>query len=66
VLGTFKAVIQKIRLGNVNAEITLEIAPGVQAVSVITRDSAETLELSEGKVAYAVIKSSDVMVAVDR
>jgi molybdopterin-binding protein len=61
----FKAVIQKVRLGSVNAEITLEIAPGVQAVSVITRDSAESLELSNGKAAYAVIKSSDVMVAVD-
>jgi molybdopterin-binding protein len=61
----FPAIIKQVRLGSVNAEILLEIAPSVEAVSVITRSSAESLQLQEGRQAYAMVKSSDVMVAVD-
>jgi molybdopterin-binding protein len=61
----FPAIVKQVRLGSVNAEIVLEIAPNVEAVSVITRYSAEMLRLKEGRQAYATIKSSDVMVAVD-
>jgi molybdopterin-binding protein len=61
----FPAIVKQVRLGSVNAEILLEIAPNVEAVSVITRSSAEVLQLEEGRQAYALIKSSDVMVAVD-
>lgn len=61
----FPAIIRQVKLGSVNAEVLLEIAPNVEAVSVITRSSAEGLKLKEGRQAYAVIKSSDVMVAVD-
>jgi molybdopterin-binding protein len=61
----FPAVVRAVRLGGVNAEIELEIAPAVKAVAVITRSSAEALQLQVGRPAYAVIKSSDVMVAVD-
>jgi molybdopterin-binding protein len=61
----FPAEIRRVTLGSINAEITLEIAPGVEIVSVITRSSSEALGLTPGKLAYTVIKSSDVMVAVD-
>lgn len=59
--GTVKRVVK----GTVNAEVTLEIAPGVELISIITTASAEHLELCEGKEAYAVIKSSNVMIAGD-
>lgn len=59
--GTVKTVVP----GAVNTEITLEIAPGVQVTAIITKISAEELKISEGKMAYAVIKSSDVLLAVD-
>lgn len=49
-------------MGDVNAEVTLEIAPGVTLTSIITSASAEQLELSEGKPVYAIIKSSNVMI----
>lgn len=62
---TLKATVKKVLPGAVNTEVTLEIAPGVEVVAIITKASAENLELAEGKEAYAVIKSSDVMVAVD-
>ena len=51
--------------GAVNVEIVIEIAPGVQVVSIITKSSAESLGLAVGKEAYAVVKASSVMVAVD-
>ena len=38
---------------------------GVEIVSIITRQSAETLGLAEGSEAWAVIKASNVMIAVD-
>jgi molybdopterin-binding protein len=61
----FPAIVRQVKLGSINAEILLEIAPNVKAVSVITRSSAEALQLKEGRRAYVTIKSSDVMVAVD-
>jgi molybdopterin-binding protein len=62
---TLKATVKKVLTGAVNTEVTLEIAPGVEVIAIITKASAENLELAEGKEAYAVIKSSDVMVAVN-
>jgi molybdopterin-binding protein len=51
--------------GAVNVEIVIEIAPGVEVVSIITKTSAESLDLAVGKEAYAVVKASNVMIAVD-
>ena len=62
---SIKGTIKKVITGAVNDEVVIEIAPGVEIVSIITKSSAEGLGLSEGKEAYAVIKSSDVMIAVD-
>lgn len=60
-----KGTVKKVTSGAVNDEITLEVAPGVEVVAVITKSSAQRLNLAEGKEAYAVIKASDVMVAVE-
>jgi len=57
-------VIQVVK-GAVNSEVVIELSGGAQIVSIITNSSAENLELEEGKEAYAVIKASNVMVAVD-
>ncbi|MCC5628224.1 TOBE domain-containing protein [Nostoc sphaeroides] len=62
---SLKGIVKKVVAGTVNTEVTLEIAPGVELVSIITKSSAEKLRLAEGKEAYAVIKSSDVIVAVE-
>jgi molybdopterin-binding protein len=60
-----KGKIIKIVRGAVNAEVTLELPGGVQVVSIITISSVDTLGLMEGKQAYAVVKASSVMIAVD-
>lgn len=60
-----KGKVVKITKGAVNAEVTLELPGGAQIVSIITNSSVDALKLAEGKEAYAVIKASSVMVAVD-
>jgi len=60
-----KGKVMKILPGAVNSEVIIEIAGGAEIVSVITKESVEALELKEGKEVYAVIKASNVMVAVD-
>lgn len=57
--------IREIRPGAVNAEVTLEIAPGIRVVSIITNDAVEELGLTVGSRAYGVIKASSVMMGVD-
>ena len=54
-----------IKKGPVSTEVTLETAAGEKIVSSITTTSADNLGLEVGKTAYAVIKASSVMVAVE-
>ena len=58
-------VVTKVKPGAVNAEVTLELTPGLTIVSVITLDAVKSLGLKKGKIAYAVIKASSVMMGVD-
>lgn len=60
-----KGKVVKIVKGAVNSEVTLELTGGVQIVSIITNSSVKSLGLKKGGDAYAVIKASSVMVAVD-
>jgi len=62
---TLPGTIRKIEMGAVNAQVTIEVAPGINVVSVITVDAVENLSLAEGKRVYAVIKASSVMVGID-
>ena len=61
----FKGKVAEIKPGNVNTEVIIDIPGGMQIVSMISKDSAANLGLKKGKTAYAVIKASSVMVAVD-
>ncbi len=60
-----KGKVVKVVKGAVNSEVILELPGGTQVVSIITNSSVETLGLVEGKDAYAVIKASNVMIAID-
>ena len=60
-----KGKIIRIVPGVVNAEVTLQLPGGDQVVSIITMASVESLGLKMGTEAYAVIKASNVMIAVD-
>ncbi len=60
-----KGTIKKIIPGAVNSEIVIQLPGGAEIVSIITKESVDSLELKVGKEVYAVIKASNVMVAVD-
>ncbi len=60
-----KGKVKRINPGAVNAEVTIQLAGGIEIVSIITMESVKGLGLSEGKEAYAVIKASSVMIGVE-
>ena len=60
-----KGKVIKIVKGAINSEVTIELSGGEQLVSIITNASVKSLGLKKGKEAYAVIKASNIMVAVD-
>jgi molybdopterin-binding protein len=60
-----KGKVKKLNHGAVNSEVVVELEGGAEVVSVITKASAEALGLAEGKDVYAVVKASNVMIAVD-
>jgi molybdopterin-binding protein len=62
---SLKGTVKKVVPGSVNSEVVIEIAPGVEIVSIITKSSAEQMSLAEGKEVYGIIKSTDVMIATD-
>ncbi len=60
-----KGKVKKIAQGAVNSEIIILLPGGMEIVSVITKSSVKSLGLKPGKEVYAVIKASNVMVAID-
>jgi molybdopterin-binding protein len=60
-----KGTVVQVKAGSVNSEVILELPGGAQIVSIITKESAESLGLVPGKTAYAVIKASNVMIGID-
>jgi molybdate transport system regulatory protein len=59
--GTVKGVTE----GAVMAEVVVTIDGGQEIVSAITAESARRLGLASGKRVIAVIKSTEVMLAID-
>ncbi|MEI6388923.1 MAG: molybdopterin-binding protein [Spirochaetota bacterium] len=60
-----KGRVKGVHLGEVNAEVIIELPGGAEIVSVITKSSVASLGLAVGGTAYAVIKASNVIVAVE-
>lgn len=57
--------VSAIKAGAVNDEVTLDIGGGAEIVAIITSDSAASLGITEGMDAFALIKSTSVIIAVD-
>ncbi len=62
---TLKGKIMHVDHGAVNTEVTIELPGGQKIVSIITKTSAHNLDLEPGKEVYALVKASNVMIAVD-
>jgi len=57
--------VKKVNHGAVNSEVLVGLPNGFEIVSIITKASAENLGLKKGKNVYAVIKASNVILAID-
>ncbi|RAK60631.1 molybdenum-dependent transcriptional regulator [Phenylobacterium hankyongense] len=58
-----RGVVSRVVEGEVNAEVALRVAEGVEIVAVVTRRSVAALGLEPGRAAVALIKSSFVLLA---
>ncbi len=58
-----KGTISVLAKGEMLTEVTLDLEGGQQVVGVITRASAERLDLKVGDAATAIIKATEVMIA---
>src|SRR5271163_5369623 len=59
-----KGVIKSVTKGQTTAHVQLDVG-GVVVSASITNEAVDELKLKPGQTAYAVIKASDVMVAID-
>ncbi|MGE4504086.1 MAG: molybdopterin-binding protein [Desulfovibrionaceae bacterium] len=57
--------VKHIDVGAVNCEVVIEAAPGVEIVSIITKNSVERMGLKVGAKVKAMVKASSVMVVTD-
>jgi molybdopterin-binding protein len=60
-----KGKVLEVRKGATTAHVRLEIAPGRVITASITNEAVEELTLKAGDAATAIIKASDVMIAVE-
>jgi molybdopterin-binding protein len=60
-----KGKVKEVIHGAVNSEIIIELTDGTEIISIITKNSANRLDLKKGKEVSAVIKASNVMIATD-
>lgn len=60
-----KGKVKAVKMGVVNAEIVVELPGGTEMVSIITKESADSLGLVAGKEVYTIMKASNVMIGVD-
>ena len=61
----FEGKILDVKKGATTAHVRLEIAPGQVITSSITNEAVDELGLKVGGTAVAVIKASNVMIAVE-
>ncbi|WNV03023.1 TOBE domain-containing protein [Candidatus Methylospira mobilis] len=60
-----KGTVKSITHGVVDSEVVIELSPGVEIVSIITKSSAESLGLKVGDAASAIIKAPNVIIGVE-
>ena len=60
-----KGKVKSIKHGPISTEVVISVPNGVEITSVITETAAKELDLKTGSAVYAVIKASNVILAVD-
>ncbi len=60
-----KGTVKAVEIGAINTEVAVEVAPGLEMTSVITKKSCENLGLQVGKEAYVIVKASNVIIGTE-
>ena len=60
-----KGTVKNVEHGAVNSEVTIELPGAIELVSIITKHSAEQLQITAGREVYALIKATDVIIGSD-
>ena len=60
-----KGKILQVTRGATTAHVRVDVGGGIMITASITNEAVRDLKLKKGDKAYAVIKASDVMVAID-
>ena len=60
-----KGTIVEVTKGQTTAHVRIDIGSGVVVTASVTNEAVDELGLKAGGAAHAVVKASDVMVAVD-
>ncbi len=60
-----KGKVVEVTKGATTAHVRIDLGNGTTVTSSITNEAVDELDLKVGQDAYAVVKASDVMIAVD-
>jgi len=60
-----EGTIKEVHKGATTAHVEIELKGGDIVTASITNESVDELGLAKGKKAHAIVKSSDVMIAID-
>jgi molybdopterin-binding protein len=60
-----KGTVTEVKKGATTAHVRVEIAPGSIITASITNEAVEELGLKKGDAVLAIVKASDVMIAVN-
>lgn len=59
-----KGVVKSIEEGLITSKVVIDLGSGNEIVSIISKDAINDLQLEVGKEAYAIVKSTEVIVGV--
>jgi molybdate transport system regulatory protein len=59
----FTGQVKQVKLGNIMAEVVVDIGGGHEVVAAITRGSVERLNLTQGSTVTVLIKATEVLLA---
>lgn len=59
-----KGTVKSIEEGLITSKVVIELGNGNKIVSIISKEAISDLELEVGKTAFAIIKSTEVIVGV--
>jgi molybdopterin-binding protein len=60
-----KGVVKSIEEGLITSKVVIDLGSGNQVVSIISKDAIADLKLEVGKEAYAIVKSTEVIIGVN-